>query len=459
MSQQKPDPVRPRPRRATMPSKTPRKNGPQPPEKTPTRPAPADLAGWKTHWTERGQPWRMEPEISEARQQELAQRYTTVTPDIERGIYPFGGVKLSLADIEWLLATYADTFTPRAGLDVRGANLDDVDLGELPLSGLVGGLTPTEWAEASYEQLQAAMVHMNHVSLREAQLDHAHLSGAQLHGADLTWACLVGADLSFAELQGADLSDTQLQGADLSFAELQETTLFYAHLQGADLYQAALANAEGIGPRLADAHWDGTNLAVVEWSQLKMLGDEAGARLTHAPDGAVRMKEERLRGLREAVRANRQLALALQAQGLSEEASRFFYRANLCQRKVLWFQMLQPHVSLWRRTRTFGAWIFSHLLNVLAGYGYRPERSFLAYLLVIFGFMGLYLLTSHFTTPHLRWDEALVLSLSSFHGRGFFPQTISLGDVYARLAVTEAVLGLFVEVSFIATFTQRFFGK
>lgn len=73
--------------------------------------------------------------------------------------------------------------------------------------------------------------------------------------------------------------------------------------------------------------------------------------------------------------------------------------------------------------------------------------------------MGLYLLTSHFATPHLSWDEALVLSLSSFHGRGFFTQTLTLGDPYARLAVAEAVLGLFVEVSLIATFTQRFFGK
>lgn len=50
-------------------------------------------------------------------------------------------------------------------------------------------------------------------------------------------------------------------------------------------------------------------------------------------------------------------------------------------------------------------------------------------------------------------------SLSSFHGRGFFTQTLSLCDPYARLAVAEAVLGLFVEVSLIATFTQRFFGK
>ena len=52
-----------------------------------------------------------------------------------------------------------------------------------------------------------------------------------------------------------------------------------------------------------------------------------------------------------------------------------------------------------------------------------------------------------------------MLSVSSFHGRGFFPQSITLGDTYARLAAIEAVFGLLIEISFIATFTQRFFGS
>jgi len=73
--------------------------------------------------------------------------------------------------------------------------------------------------------------------------------------------------------------------------------------------------------------------------------------------------------------------------------------------------------------------------------------------------MYLYLLNAHFATPHLRWDEALVLSVSSFHGRGFFTQDVTLGDTYARLAAVEAVIGLFVEISFIATFTKRFLGN
>ena len=55
--------------------------------------------------------------------------------------------------------------------------------------------------------------------------------------------------------------------------------------------------------------------------------------------------------------------------------------------------------------------------------------------------------------------EALVLSVSSFHGRGFFLQSMTLSDPFARLAAAEAVLGLLIEISFIATFTQRFFGR
>jgi hypothetical protein len=49
--------------------------------------------------------------------------------------------------------------------------------------------------------------------------------------------------------------------------------------------------------------------------------------------------------------------------------------------------------------------------------------SLIAYLVIIFGFMRLYLLIAQVTAPHLSWDEALVLSVSSFQGRGFFSTT------------------------------------
>src|SRR5260221_6503409 len=62
-----------------------------------------DAETWKAYWKEQGQPWRTEPIIDEERQQQLLSYYQGVV-DIERGMYPFKGVRLSRADVEWLLA-------------------------------------------------------------------------------------------------------------------------------------------------------------------------------------------------------------------------------------------------------------------------------------------------------------------------------------------------------------------
>ena len=510
------------------------------------------------------QAWRTEPEIEMARQEQLT-RCLATTPDVTRGIYPFKGMKLSRADIEWLLATDENGRGPRVGrdeqqnrrrLDLRGADLRYVDLHALPLARLRGSLTREEWDEATAEQRAAAAVlltgadlseahleeaeligaHLEKVSLHEAHLEQAdlarahleraflararlkeanlseahlekadlsevhlqgaalkwtHLEQAYLNGAHLEKADLSGARLekaylseahlekavlseahleegylSGAYLQGADLSGVYLEGAYLNEAHLEDTSLYKAHLERTFLYKAHLEGArlsrthikeaqlkkavesgeQHIGPSLADAQWGNVNLAVVQWSQLDMLGDEYEARQTTRA-GKRKNSVSRLEEYEAAVRANRQLSVALRAQGLDEEAARFAYRAQLLQRIVL------------RRQGKFGQYLFSLLLDLLAGYGYLPGRSVMAYLVVIFGFMGLYLLNAHGAAAHLSWDEALVLSVSSFHGRGFFPQNVALGDTFARLAAAEAVLGLLIEISFIATFTQRFFGK
>jgi hypothetical protein len=147
------------------------------------------------------------------------------------------------------------------------------------------------------------------------------------------------------------------------------------------------------------------------------------------------------------VRANRQLALALQAQGLNEDAVRFAYRAQVLQRIVL------------RRQRRIGRWLFSHFLDALAGYGYKPGRSVVAYLCVIVGFAVVYFELGQAVGPHLSFIGALTFSLTSFHRRGFFPGGVTLNDPITQVAAVEAVLGLLIEISFIATFTQRFFGS
>ena len=498
---------------------------------------------WLVNWQAQNQPWRTEPEISPERRVELEKRRALV-PDVEKGIYPFKGMKLDRADVEWLLATHDggpvkwsdEKEREREGLDVRGADLQQADLHRLPLTRLRGGLTSDEWLEATEEQRSSAVVLMRGANLREAQLKEAILSGAQLERADLSGAQLEradlreaqlegaslseaqleranlreaqlkgasligaqlkgasligaqlkGADLSFAQLKGADLSRAQLERAKLGWTQLKGASLWGAQLKGASLWGAQLKGAslseaqlEGaslrevqleranlreaqlkgailrnvmlgdkqrIGPRLADVQWGDTNLAVIDWSQVDMLGDEREARQKKTPDREEKEKAARLSEYQTAVRANRQLAVALQAQGLSEEAARFAYRAQHLQRIVL------------RRQRKLLAYLFSGFLDLIAGYGYRPGRTVLWYLCVIVSFA-----VAYFALGHLPpFPDAFVFSLMSFHGRGFFPSLsseTSLHNQVVEIAAIEAVVGLLIEISFIATFTQRYFGK
>ena len=113
----------------------------------PQPPLPTDREAWRAYWNAQSQPWRTEPEIDTRRQKELRTCRATV-PDIEKSLYPFKGMKLSRADVEWLLATHENERGPvdwsdqhqrkRYGIDLRGADLRQVDLRELPLARIQG---------------------------------------------------------------------------------------------------------------------------------------------------------------------------------------------------------------------------------------------------------------------------------------------------------------------------------
>ncbi len=158
-------------------------------------------------------------------------------------------------------------------------------------------------------------------------------------------------------------------------------------------------------------------------------------------------KKERTTRLEEysiAVRANRQLAVVLQAQGLNEDGTRFAYRAQMLQRTVF---RLQGGIH------SFGSYFFSLFLDLLAGYGYKPWRSFLAYIIVIILFAVTYFIVGRTVGRVLTPLSSFIFSMTSFHGRGFFPGGIGLDDPLTVLAAIEAFVGLLIEVTFIATLT------
>lgn len=422
---------------------------PLPLHTTVLRPATNDRNAWHAYWVAQGQPWRTEPEIDAEHQEYLAQRLIVV-PDLEKGIFPFKDVRLSRADVEWLLATHEKERGPidwndpkslheRKGIDLRGADLQQINLDGLLLSRMRGGLEQDERDRATAEQREMAAIHLEGASLIRTHLERA--------------------DLSWAHLEQANLFRAHLERATLAGAHLEQTNLGQAHMEGAYLEGCRLNDKHGIGPSLLNVRWGNADLAGVRWSHMKMLADEDETRQKRR-NGKRKPWDIRLREHERAVRANRQLAVALQAQGLNEDAARFAYRAQILQRRVWWFQMVRQGSNLRRFLQALSAWLFSWFLYLIAGYGYKPSRSFLAYLLIISGFATSYYLLGHTVGPTLSPLGAFVFSMTSFHGRGFFPgNDIQLDNPLTVLAACEALVGLIIEVTFIATLTQRFFNR
>ena len=413
---------------------------------------------WKGYWVSLNQSWRFEPEISIERQQYLAER-RDIPPNIQQGIFPFKDVKLDRADVEWLLANHENGRGPldwsdesqrtRLGIDLRGADLRRVDLHGLPLASMRGGLHESEWIEATFEQRNLATAHLEGANLRGTHLENATLCRVHLEGANLRETHLEGADLYRGHLEGAYLRKACLGGTSLRKAFFDSSTSWDGAVLGDEKFGCVL---------VADVHWGDLRLSDVDWAQIKILGDEYRAKQLIRLDGRPKTKDQQLKDYQRALRANRQLAVALRSQGLNEEADYFAYRAQRLRRVILRLQLLKPGISFLRRTRILFSYIFSLFLDLLAGFGYYPGRTLLWYFFVIFGFSFVY---SIFGYIHL-FPDAIIFSLMSFHGRGFFPSLSGETDLHNPLVVgaaIEAVVGLFIEISFIATFTQRFFGR
>jgi uncharacterized protein YjbI with pentapeptide repeats len=395
------------------------------------------------------------------------------------------------------------------------AHLEGADLGKASLKQAI-------LAGTHLEGVDLTKAHLEGSTLLEAHLEGAMLQGAYLEGANLLEAHLEGASLVGVHLEGTSLLGTHFEGKALGGDERKRLRAWMPHfpeiLSAADLRGVFLnthTKLDGLHVgndqygyiALADVHWGDVNLTVVDWTALKRLGDETLAErlpveeeedaqhgerglpagVERAVDMLLRAQEisdvvvnyvmrsptltNRLRErlaqeeraqpetqqqlererFRAAVRANRQLAVVLRAQGLNETADRFAYRAHVLQRRVL------------RRsgTRAYGSYIFSWFLDVLAGYGYKPGRTVFAYISTILSFAIIYyalgLLAGH--QPSISPLYALIISIISFHGRGFFPGGFLPTLPMAVFAACEAIIGLTIEISFIATFTQRYFGK
>ena len=195
--------------------------------------------------------------------------------------------------------------------------------------------------------------------------------------------------------------------------------------------------------KLGDIHWNGVgsvDLTSARWGQVPTLGDEQGvSRRAPAQEHEA------------AVRAYRQVAAQLLAQGMSEVADRFLYRAQIRQRATL------------RRQQKWGAYLFSCALGGLGGLWFSPAADPGTYAVVVLLFAAGFFFSrglpgqTGLTLPQQGLD-ALQLSLNAIHGRVFFTQ-LGLDTVQSWLATVESILGIIIEGAFVAMLIQRFFGR
>lgn len=111
---------------------------------------------------------------------------------------------------------------------------------------------------ARKELLNASHIHLDGLSLKDADLsylvmEHATFTGAVLNSANFSHADLAGADLRHTTLNGTDLSHAILSGTKLNRARARGVNLRHALLRNADLEHADLSSANLEEAQLGDA--------------------------------------------------------------------------------------------------------------------------------------------------------------------------------------------------------------
>ena len=409
-------------------------------------------------------------EPDEERRSWLQERLNSAIPGSEP---PFVSEDLTREDVDWLVTRQLQLTPPGADtqlVDLRGCrffceDLTGIDLDLCLLDGAdfydthLEGANLMPWyppADASdikrITRIRGASFYKSH--LAEAQLNYSDLSGVKFRDADLK-----GADLRGCALFG---SDEYPDGTDLAGAEFDTHT---------NLNQVRLSARHRSGAVLRDVRWGGTDLSVIDYRNCRRLGDEdeiphilplvvkaaiaktfrwllRTPRATEMPNesgGTITLPTINLpqRLFWDAARATRQFAVALKDQGLDIQATRFQYRERVLHRKELFW------------SPDFFGWLGSLILAVVSGYGYRPLRSVIVYALTITGFaLGYHALGSSLSHA-MSWPSAFDLSVTSFHGRGLFSSPHALSDAIINLTAAEAVVGLLIEIMFVATFARR----
>jgi hypothetical protein len=258
-----------------------------------------------------------------------------------------------------------------------------------------------------------------------------NLYGAKLAGAFLEDAELKGANLKLADLRQSNLDLARLQGAVLVGARLQDATLEKAQLDQVDLRRTRLEGMDWLGiESLAGAMWSD---AILDRTRItrQQLGDAISDEPTRGTDDP--------QSYRRASEAYLLLKNNFASIGRYGDASWAYFKEQC--------MIGKEHRAKGQRWR----WITNCLARLLTGYGERPTRPFVAAIIVVIIFAGLYLIFGGIDIRYGDGGESVVQSLGPgdalVHSMGSFftvsfSNTEPTGAVARLLTVIEGGVGI-----------------
>ncbi|NQT22210.1 MAG: pentapeptide repeat-containing protein [Candidatus Omnitrophica bacterium] len=286
---------------------------------------------------------------------------------------------------------------------------------------------------------------LSKVVLRNLDLSRSDFSGAILSRADLSGSSLFdtnlkGAELLGANLSGSDLTSASLEGADLTKSNLFGARLWHADLKSANLIEANLSSTDLWGTRLFDVRLWHTNLTNVSSLSRENFTHRKNRYTTHC-----RINEQ---GILSSEDGYRSLKRHFLARGRYNEASWASYKEKN-QEKALLKKNRNP------------AYLPSLIMNILCGYGEKPNRIIMSSFFVVVGYATIYKILGAIRaadTPAyiLSMGDYIYYSVITFTTVGYGDFIPKAAPLFRLLAASEAFIGTFMIGLFIFTLARKY---